>query len=85
MSKSIVIVAAVALLLSACAGPMQMAKEGATQQDLKNDQYDCQRQYDQSAGAIAYKQDPLAHLNELGEARSLMQACLERKGWQRVQ
>jgi hypothetical protein len=74
----------VVVMLSACASPVQMEKVGATPLDMKNDQYDCRQQWDASAGAIAYRLDPLAHLNELHHAGEYMQACFERKGWSRV-
>lgn len=64
-----------------CGSPVKFVKEGATPQDFKNAQYDCKVQADRSAGAIAYRQDPLAHLNYISQARQDMFECLERQGW----
>lgn len=81
--KSLLIGCAI-LAMCACAGPIQMTKDGATATELQNDRYDCERQWDTSAGGIAYKQDPLAHLYELSEVVNYHRACLERKGWRHV-
>lgn len=69
------------LLLVGCAGPMQLAKDGAGQPELQNDAFDCKQQWNQSAAAIAYRIDPLANLHALSEAREYMRACMVRKGW----
>lgn len=69
-------------LSSSCSfTPVKFSKAGAQPGDFENAQYDCKVQADRSAGAIAYAQDPLAHLNYLGQARQEMVDCLVRQGW----
>lgn len=74
-----------ALLFAGCGGPMIFAKPGAGEKELKQDHYDCQQQWESSSAAIAVRLDPINNVHALSQARGMMQACMERKGWTRTQ
>ncbi len=73
------------VLMTVGCAPMQFAKDGAGEQDLKNDHFDCRTQWDHSSGAIAFRQDPIANAYVVSEARQFIKDCMNRKGWSQVQ
>ena len=79
--KALPLLSVLMVSLSGCAGPTLYEKAGATTKDFENDKYDCEVQMDQSSGAIAYRQDPLAHMHYLTQVKDDMARCLKRKGW----
>lgn len=52
---------------------------------LEQDHYDCTTQWDRSGQGIAYAMDPVKHSSYLIQARQDLIACMERKGWKRVE
>lgn len=72
------------ILLGGCGGPMVFHKPGATPAELQRDAYLCRQAWERSAGAIAFRHDPLGNAVYGVEARAEQQRCLEHKGWTRV-
>lgn len=68
--------------LTGCGGgKLILDKPGVTAQEFANDHYDCKVQGDRGSGAMAYRQDPLAHLAYLSQARQDMIECMQRRGY----
>ena len=80
-----VLIIAFMLLLTGCGGPMIFDKPGAAQTELQNDSFDCRQQWDSSSAGIAFRLDPINNVHAASQARGWTQACMERKGWRRVQ
>lgn len=72
----------IAVMVSGCGGaPVVLEKAGSQPGEFEDAKYDCSVQMDHSSGAIAYRQDPLAHMYYPVQARRDMLNCLKRKGW----
>jgi hypothetical protein len=70
--------------LYGCGGSAVFAKTGAGVSEFEADNYDCEQAWERTAGAIAFRQDPIGNAY-FGFARSGdIQKCLERKGWARA-
>lgn len=70
------------LALWGCGGPMKVSKPGATTQDLQRDSYECNEQWEHTAGAIAFRQDPMGNAYYGMQSRQYLKDCLAHKGWQ---
>ncbi len=71
------------LFLTSCA-PMQFAKPGATEKELQYDSYECNRDWERTAGAIAFHLDPMGNAYYGFQSREWISECLMHKGWKRV-
>ena len=80
----VLLVAAAAGAFSGCAGPATFSKVGSQAGEFERDKYDCVQQWEQSAGAIAFHQDPVGNAYYGFQFKDKLYACLERKGWVRV-
>ena len=75
------LVAAMALL-TGCGEPM--FDNAGSQQSLLEDREACAMEMEQSPAALAYRQNPTAHPEYVGQVFTDMNQCIERKGWQQV-
>jgi hypothetical protein len=81
LSRTISIMFVVALL-SACGEPM--FENAGSQHSLLEDREACTLEIDQSAEALAYRQNPTAHPEYVSQVFTDMNRCIERKGWKQV-
>lgn len=70
--------------LTGCGGPMLFATNGTAKNSLTFDAYECKQQWERSAGAIAFRQDPIGNAFYAIDSRNDLQECMEHRGWQRV-
>lgn len=66
--------------IGGCA-PMQFAKDGAGEEQLKQDSYVCEQQWQRSPKAINLNRDPFMNVYYKFTAGARLQECLEKKGW----
>lgn len=71
-------------MLFGCGGPMLFARDGGTEEQLAADAYDCDQQWEHSAGGIAFRQDPIGNAYFGLKARADKEACMLQKGWMRM-
>ena len=69
--------------IGGCA-PMQFAKDGAGEEQLKQDSYVCDQEWERSPKTIVYKRDPFMNAYYRFSAGGRLQECLEHKGWRRT-
>ena len=74
-----------AIWLFGCGGPMIFARAGGTEAQLSSDGYDCDQQWERSAGGIAFRHDPMGNAYYGIKARSDKEECMKQKGWVRTQ
>lgn len=81
--RKIILLVILSCLCTACGGPMMFAREGGTTQHLQADQYECQREWNESAMGQQFARDPIQYASYGFNARGIMQRCMEHRGWTR--
>lgn len=72
------------IFLSAC-GQMVYSRPGGTTEHLRSDQYECKREWAQSAMGQQFARDPIQYASYGFSSRGKMQECMEHRGWKREQ
>lgn len=70
-----------ALLLTACAGPMHWQKPGASRNDFSRDKYTCEQQSQQRAAYVAVNAQGGAAQNTMVTNHNLFHSCMNANGW----
>jgi hypothetical protein len=69
-------------LLPGCGEPM--FENAGSQHSLLEDREACAMEMEQSPEALAYRQNPAAHPEFVGQVFTDLNQCIERKGWKQV-